>query len=91
VVAELVLIEKLLNGKLTALLIETGKRSTISKEARELDLNKRIEKFITREAIVIDSFPTRISAMFYYRMHEPAFPVKVFSEVDQALNWLKKQ
>lgn len=69
-------------------LILSGDRMTMTAKARKIDLNKRVQEFTLREALVINSLGTRISATFYYKLRNPGYPVKTFKTEEEALTWL---
>lgn len=82
-------IEKLAVGIKRKVLIQTGERNSMTPEARKLDMNKRIESVVLKEALIINTLGIRISASFYYKLRKPIFPVKVFSNYDEAFDWLE--
>ncbi|MFL5728102.1 MAG: hypothetical protein ACJ75J_01330 [Cytophagaceae bacterium] len=49
------------------------------------------ELLILSCAIIIDSVPLRISVNWALTFFPPAFPVKLFSDKDKAIAWLKKK
>jgi hypothetical protein len=81
-------IEDLAAGQKRKVLIQTGERSSITPEARKLDINKRVESYVIKEALIITTLSVRISATFYYKFRKPKFPFKVFAKYDEALEWL---
>jgi len=81
-------IEDLADGQRRKVLIQTGERSSITPEARKLDINKRVEAHVIKEALIITTLGIRISATFYYKFRKPKFPFKVFAKYDEALKWL---
>ena len=84
-------IERLCNGTKRPLLIETGDRMDVSNEAKQFDMDKRINKMVFIEALVITSLPTRIAARFYYKLRKVNFKVKTFARKEEALEWLQQE
>jgi len=81
-------IEDLADGQRRKVLIQTGARNSITSEARKLDINRRVEAHVIKEALIITTLGIRISAIFYYKFRKPKFPFKVFAKYNEALEWL---
>lgn len=72
-------------------LIISGIYTTVDKEARNFiknENNKRSD-YIIAEAIVIHSLSQRILANFYFKIVKPKYPIKVFTDLDEAYIWLE--
>jgi hypothetical protein len=39
--------------------------------------------------VIVRNFAYRLIAEFYYRIHKPSIPYKVFSSPEEAIDWLK--
>lgn len=83
-------LEELHSGEKMSVVIETGERVDISKDARYYDLESRIDRLVERQAVVINSLPTRIATRFYYKLRKAPFPVKTFGDVEEATEWLRE-
>lgn len=83
-------LEDLYSGEKMSVVIETGERMDISKDAKYFDLESRIDRLVDREALVINSLPTRIAARFYYKLRKAPFPVKTFDNVEEAMEWVRE-
>lgn len=64
-------------------------RGQISKEAMEHFAKDPLTKGVrVAEAIVVDSLHNRILANFYLKFTKSHNPVRVFNNMDKAINWL---
>ena len=73
-------------------LVLSGLRVDITKEAREFPIEKAVEypHVASAEAIVVEDLATRIMAHFYYMFRKPLHDYKVFSNAADAIKWLEK-
>ena len=71
-------------------LVITGQRNNISTEAFAYNVFEelKITQITIAEALVIQNLATRIMANFYYKVVPRKFPVKVFENKEQAIEWL---
>lgn len=70
------------------LLVLPGKRTNASREAREYSQRTQLNSL--GEAIVVQSLAQRIISNFYISFKNKAdYPIKMFNNKDEALNWLK--
>lgn len=83
--------EDLFTGKKMPVILEMGERVDVSEEARQLDFDEHINKMLSIRALVITSLPSRIVARFYYKFRDVPYPVKTFSNVGDAVNWIHEQ
>ena len=42
------------------------------------------------QALVVSNLPSKLLANFFIKYHKPVNPTKIFSDYDEALNWLKE-
>jgi len=73
------------------LIIETGKYTSISNEARTMMATKQIEEKRVAIAIIIHHLPQRLLANFFLKINNPAIPAKIFSNKNAALKWIELQ
>lgn len=85
------IIDELADGEKRLVLIKAGDRIKITEEARKYDMHGAVEKNVIKEALVIHSLSTRISAHFYYKICKPEFEIKIFKKMDEAEKWLKNE
>ncbi|MBE7443217.1 MAG: hypothetical protein HS119_12285 [Flavobacteriales bacterium] len=80
----------LAEGKSYLSLVDTiNVRGQISKAAMEHFAKDSLTKGVrVAEAIVVDSLHNRILANFYLKFTKSHNPVKVFSDMDKAIDWL---
>ena len=77
----------LAQGDQLKILVEIGKLSTATAEARKYAQENNPES--PAEAIVIHSLAQRILAKFYILLHHSNHPTRIFDDKEQALEWLK--
>jgi archaellum biogenesis ATPase FlaH len=69
-------------------LIETGHRTEVEDDIREISASKSGDDFTIADAIVVKSLSQRIIANFYLRFNKPVKPTRIFSEAESAAFWL---
>lgn len=77
------------NGKPYCILVNSGKYTTISKEALELSASPDFKQNTIAKALLIQELPHRIVGNFYMRFKKPAIKTKIFTDRAKALIWLK--
>ena len=45
--------------------------------------------YFSCQAIVVNTTPSRLFANYYLKNHDPGFPIKIFSDLDNAKKWIK--
>lgn len=78
----------LTNGKPYCILVNSGKYTTITKEALELSASPDFKQNTIAKALLIQELPHRIVGNFYMRFKKPAIKTKIFTDRDKALKWL---
>ena len=68
------------------ILVEFPDHTTITSEAREYGQAAEIKA--DAEAFVITTLAQRILARFFKSFHKKAFPLKIFMNKEEAMNWL---
>ncbi|MES2617169.1 MAG: hypothetical protein V4613_04780 [Bacteroidota bacterium] len=81
------------NGKRIKKLIVSGKFTEITRQAREYGHNEshKIKDKVIAEAMVVHSLGQKMVANFYLRCIKNIYPVKFFTEVQKAKEWLNDQ
>jgi len=76
----------LANGDTYVTIFDARTVASISKEARDAFAvsPKRIAA-----AILTNSIANRLVGNFFIKNHKPIYPTRIFSDVDEALNWVK--
>lgn len=80
--------QQLTNGVPAGVLIKTAPFLNVTKAAREESLKPEHLKYILAQAIVVENLANRIVGNFYIRFHQPSVPTKLFSNQEDALQWL---
>lgn len=84
-------IEKMADGKRMPILLMTSPRNSMTKEARDLDITARKEKYTLAQALVVSSMSTLMLGNFYIRVKRFPFPYKIFKSREKAIAWLRKK
>lgn len=74
-------------------LVISGHFTEITHEARNVlleETNKR-SSLIQAEAIVIHSIAQKIFSYLYYRLNKGKYPIAIFDNIPDALDWLREQ
>ncbi len=79
-------IQRLTGGRKCAVLVLTGSRNDITKEAREHELSNY--DLSLADGIVVKNLPTRIMTRFYLKFNPPKHPYKIFAKEEEAIIWL---
>ena len=62
----------------------------VTKEAREVLSSKKAGKNIAASAVIVRNPVTRTIANFFFRFQQPDYPFKLFTDPEQAKEWVKK-
>lgn len=81
-------VKELVKGQPFYLLIVTEETATYTKEAREY-IHPVTESLKKGEAIVVRSLALRILGTFYARTRRKHHPIRLFSTVYEALEWIE--
>lgn len=79
--------QTLAEGRTLKVLIEMGKHTSFSTQAREYAEQNKVPA--VAEDIVFDSLPIRILFNFYTKFRTLDHPIKGFKSFDDALGWLR--
>ena len=83
-------IEELCRGEKHLFMLLGTEGSTMTREARELDVVERRAKVTKAQAVVVESLPVKLLANFYGRFKKLPYPYKVFDDRESAIEWLLK-
>ena len=72
------------------LLVNFGKIKSIDRNARAYFGGRQAEKNVTASALVITSHIGRVIGNFMLGLNKPPYPVRLFTNEDEALTWLKE-
>ncbi|TVR38639.1 MAG: hypothetical protein EA392_09190 [Cryomorphaceae bacterium] len=67
-----------------------NKHVSFDPAARKYAAKSEITRFINGSAIVFNTLPARMVVNFFLKFDKPAYPVKAFSDMAKAEEWLKK-
>lgn len=79
---------QLSGGGPDALLVSSGKFSSITKEGRELSADHNFSKNTIAKAMIIHSLSQRMIAKFYIQFNKPREHTEIFASRQEALIWL---
>jgi len=82
---------KLMQGKKFSLLVNTGRNITVTKDAWTIFNHKKNEEHLLFKAIVIKSPLYYFLSEVYYSINKPNIKTKIFTDRDQAIDWLEKK
>lgn len=87
-----VIFDKLVKGKPFVVIVDARDvNSSISHEAREFFSKDELVLEIRKaHALVVNNLHTKILANFYIKFHKPINPIKIFSDFDEAYDWVKE-
>jgi hypothetical protein len=82
--------EAFTGGRKLKRLVISGKKTDITKEARQYGLqeNERLKDTVTAEALVVHSFTQKMITNFYLKYIQKSFPARSFTDIDKAKEWL---
>ena len=82
---------KLTEGKPYCILVDSGMVTTISSEARKLSASKEFAQKTIAKALLVHSVGHRLVGRFYIKINKPHIKTKIFSDREDAIDWLKEQ
>jgi hypothetical protein len=73
-------------------LVILGRNMELTDEGRKYSKEQDVlrQDKIIKQAIVMDSYLHRVGAYIYYKLFIPVYEIKIFSDKQTALEWLKK-
>jgi hypothetical protein len=82
--------EAYIGGKKLKRLVLCGKKTDITKEARQYGLkeNERLKDSVIAEALVVHSFTQKMITNIYLKYIQKSYPAKSFTDIDKAKEWL---
>lgn len=83
--------KELCNGKIYPMIVDaTDIDAKMTYEARLAISNSAAKRlYFSCQAIVVNTTPSRLFANFYLKYHNSDFPIKIFSNLNDAKNWIK--
>jgi hypothetical protein len=82
-------IRELGGGEQFPILFLAGEYSLPSDQARSFLAKSTSKIYALAEAYVINSFPQKIVGNFYLKVNKPKRPTKIFTNEEDAVEWLK--
>jgi len=70
-------------------LVNISQVKSVSRECRAFASSQDTHNFITRLALIVNSPVSRVIGNFFLGLNRPPFPLKLFTNKDEAINWLK--
>ncbi len=83
-------VKKLGNGKLIPVLVDIREAKGGSKECRAYFASEEAAKIQSACALLVASPLSRLIGNFFIGLNKTKFPTKLFSDEDEAMDWLKK-
>ncbi|MFM6984550.1 MAG: hypothetical protein ACKOXF_10490 [Chitinophagaceae bacterium] len=77
-------------GKKLKRLVLCGRKTDITKEARQYGLkeNERLKDSVIAEALVVHSFTQKMITNIYLKYIQKSYPARSFTDIDKAKEWL---
>lgn len=85
-------VDKVAHGRMLKRLLVFNEHTEISKHVRDRIVreNTRRRDKISAEAIVVHSFAQKLSMLFYTIFLKNIYPVKLFTDKEEATEWLEQ-
>ena len=77
-------------GQKRPLFIDIRKVKSADREARNFGASAEAAQVISAQAILIDSAVTKMIGNFFLNVSKPPFPTRMFTDQDEALDWLRQ-
>lgn len=78
------------NGTAYPTYIDVTQVKSINKEAREYFASENGYKLITAASLLVNSSVGKFLGNFFLKINKPPVPVKIFTDKEQALEWLSR-
>lgn len=83
---------QLSNNRPLKILMDTrNKYIHFEPEARKYAATAEITKKFVAEAVLLNNLPSRLLFNFFLKFDQPTFPIRAFSDLDAAMEWLKNK
>jgi hypothetical protein len=86
----IVVAEKLSENKPYLILSDIRNHVDITPEARKVAASKREAPLVVANAVLTNNIALKLTSNLFIIINKPHFPVKVFTDKDKAIHWLKK-
>jgi len=87
---ELRIHRELSGGKKLPLFVDMRRIKGVTPEARDYGNSVEVKSIYSAMGILISSILTRTNASMFIRINQPPYPVKIFTEKEEALSWLQQ-
>lgn len=77
------------NGRKYPVLIDSGEFANIDPEVRVFSASEEGNLYTIADAIAYHTLPQKMTANFYVAFNKPVVPTRTFSEMLDAVEWLK--
>ena len=82
-------IKRITGNKKCPLLVDIRNQRSISREARQFYSSKEFKDNVTAIALIVESAISKVMANFYLGLNKPPYPTRLFTNEDEAIDWLK--
>lgn len=86
-VDNLLVVKSYTKGRKVLKLIDARAKCSVDRKAKEL-INRIDEKQTIARAVIKSSFITKVLLTFFTELNKPEIPTKIFTDKDEAYNWL---
>jgi hypothetical protein len=77
------------NGRKYPVLIDAGDFANIDPEVRVFSASEEGNLYTVADAIAYHTLPQKLTANFYVAYNKPVVPTRTFSEISEAVQWLR--
>lgn len=77
-------------GNRMKVIVETSNEGTVDKGFRKFISSKKAMSQLDKGAVVVHSVAQRLVANFFINFNKPSRPVRLFDNVNDAINWLEE-
>ncbi len=77
------------NGRKYPVLIDAGDYAQIDPEVRVFSASDEGNLYTVADAIAYHTLPQKLTANFYVAFNKPVVPTRTFSDIAEAIDWLK--
>ena len=71
------------------ILVDINNLKTVSKESRSIYSSEKTAEYLTAAALLVGNPVSRIMGNFYLGINKTSMPVKMFTNTEEAIDWLK--
>jgi hypothetical protein len=87
---ELSVIQEYCKNEKRPMIVDIRRVRTVQRESRQLYSSDEVVRHISATALLVGNPVSRITGNFFLGLNKAQFPVKLFTNKDQAIKWLRR-